>query len=120
MIASENFVPRAVLEAAGSVLTNKYASRLPGPPLLRRAASRSTSSSSWHRQGRWNSSALATRTSSRIRAPRPTTLLCMALLEPGETIMASPSTTVAISHGMKLNVSGKLYNVVRTTCPVRT
>ncbi|MCB0829370.1 MAG: serine hydroxymethyltransferase, partial [Solirubrobacterales bacterium] len=25
MIASENFVPRAVLEAAGSVLTNKYA-----------------------------------------------------------------------------------------------
>ena len=25
MIASENFVPRAVLEAQGSVLTNKYA-----------------------------------------------------------------------------------------------
>ena len=30
MIASENFVPRAVLEAAGSVLTNKYAEGLPG------------------------------------------------------------------------------------------
>ena len=30
MIASENFVPRAILEAAGSVLTNKYAEGLPG------------------------------------------------------------------------------------------
>ena len=30
MIASENFAPRAVLEAQGSVLTNKYAEGLPG------------------------------------------------------------------------------------------
>src|SRR4051794_22641051 len=30
MIASENFVPQAVLDAAGSVLTNKYAEGLPG------------------------------------------------------------------------------------------
>ena len=30
MIASENFVPRAVLEAQGSVLTNKYAEGYPG------------------------------------------------------------------------------------------
>ena len=30
MIASENFTPRAVLEAVGSVLTNKYAEGLPG------------------------------------------------------------------------------------------
>src|SRR2546425_2048855 len=30
MIASENFVPQAILEAAGSVLTNKYAEGLPG------------------------------------------------------------------------------------------
>src|SRR5437763_9864916 len=30
MIASENFVPRAVLEAVGSVLTNKYAEGYPG------------------------------------------------------------------------------------------
>jgi glycine hydroxymethyltransferase len=32
MIASENFVPRAVLESQGSVLTNKYAEGYPGPP----------------------------------------------------------------------------------------
>ena len=30
LIASENFVSRAVLEAAGSVLTNKYAEGYPG------------------------------------------------------------------------------------------
>src|SRR5579862_8935419 len=30
LIASENFVPRSVLEAAGSVLTNKYAEGYPG------------------------------------------------------------------------------------------
>ena len=30
MIASENFVPQAVLEAQGSVLTNKYAEGYPG------------------------------------------------------------------------------------------
>ncbi|MEV0982773.1 serine hydroxymethyltransferase [Brevibacterium sp. NPDC049920] len=30
MIASENFVPRAVLQASGSVLTNKYAEGYPG------------------------------------------------------------------------------------------
>ena len=36
LIASENIVSKAVLEAAGSVLTNKYAEGYPGPPLLRR------------------------------------------------------------------------------------
>src|SRR5437660_3454795 len=30
LVASENFVSKAVLEAAGSVLTNKYAEGLPG------------------------------------------------------------------------------------------
>ena len=36
MIASENFVPQAVLECQGSVLTNKYAEGYPGQALLRR------------------------------------------------------------------------------------
>ena len=34
LIASENIVSKAVLEAQGSVLTNKYAEGYPGPPLL--------------------------------------------------------------------------------------
>ena len=36
MIASENFVPQAVLDTQGSVLTNKYAEGYPGQALLRR------------------------------------------------------------------------------------
>ena len=36
MIASENFTSRAVLEACGSVMTNKYAEGYPGQTLLRR------------------------------------------------------------------------------------
>ena len=40
MIASENFVPQAVLECQGSVLTNKYAEGLPGQALLRRLRAR--------------------------------------------------------------------------------
>ena len=36
MIASENFVPQAILECQGSVLTNKYAEGYPGQALLRR------------------------------------------------------------------------------------
>ncbi len=36
LIASENFTSRAVMEAVGSVLTNKYAEGYPGQSLLRR------------------------------------------------------------------------------------
>ncbi len=32
MIASENFVPQAILDRQGSVLTNKYAEGYPGQP----------------------------------------------------------------------------------------
>ena len=71
MIASENFVPRAVLQAQGSVLTNKYAEGYPGRRYyggcehvdviedLARTAPR-------------NCSAPTSRTSSRTRAHRPT------------------------------------------------
>ena len=40
MIASENFVPQAILECQGSVLTNKYAEGYPGQALLRRLRAR--------------------------------------------------------------------------------
>ena len=36
LIASENFVSRAMMEAVGSVLANKYSEGYPGAPLLRR------------------------------------------------------------------------------------
>jgi len=42
LIASENFTSRAVMEAQGSVLTNKYAEGYPGRSLVWRVRIRST------------------------------------------------------------------------------
>ena len=51
LIASENFVSEAVLEATGSVLTNKYAEGYPGPALLRRLRGRRRRRGARHRAG---------------------------------------------------------------------
>ena len=72
MIASENFVPQAILEAAGSVLTNKYAEGLPGKRYYGGCEWVDVSSSS-RSIARRRCSAPSTRTCSRTRARRPTT-----------------------------------------------
>ncbi|OOK79184.1 serine hydroxymethyltransferase family protein [Mycobacterium kansasii] len=75
MIASENFVPRSVLQAQGSVLTNKYAEGLPGRryyggcehvDVVENIAG----------TGPKRCSAPISPTCSRIRAPRPTPRSC--------------------------------------------
>lgn len=71
LIASENFVSRAVLEAAGSVFTNKYAEGIPAAATTA-AANTSTSWSALRLRARRRCSAPSTRTCSRIRALRPT------------------------------------------------
>src|SRR5690625_3599248 len=71
MIASENFAPRAVLEAQGTVLTNKYAEGYPGKRYYG-AASTSTSSSSSRSTAPRICSGPSTPTCSRTRVPRPT------------------------------------------------
>ncbi|HNC94238.1 MAG TPA: serine hydroxymethyltransferase, partial [Solirubrobacterales bacterium] len=112
MIASENFVPRAVLEAAGSVLTNKYAEGYPGRRYYggceqvdiveQLAIDRAMELfGAGHANVQPHSGAQANNAA------------YMALLEPGETIMGLALDHGGhLSHGMKLNVSGKLYNVV--------
>jgi len=69
LIASENIVSKAVLEAQGSVLTNKYAEGYPGSAITA-AANMSTSSRIWRSSGRKSCSIAASRTSSRTRAAR--------------------------------------------------
>ena len=112
MIASENFVPRAVLEAQGSVLTNKYAEGYPGRRYysgceyvdvveslaIERAKSLFGAD---HANVQPHSGAQANNA------------VMHALLTPGDTIMGlSLAHGGHLTHGMRLNVSGKLYNVV--------
>ncbi|MGZ5360484.1 MAG: serine hydroxymethyltransferase [Solirubrobacterales bacterium] len=112
MIASENFVPQAVLDAAGSVLTNKYAEGYPGKRYYggceevdvaeQLAIDRANELfGSEHANVQPHAGAQANNAA------------YMAMLEPGETIMGMALDHGGhLSHGMKLNVSGKLYQVV--------
>ena len=112
MIASENFVPVSVLEAAGSVLTNKYAEGYPGRryyggceqvDIVETLAIERAKSlfGAGHANVQPHSGAQANNAA------------YMALIEPGDTIMGLALDHGGhLSHGMKLNVSGKLYKVV--------
>jgi glycine hydroxymethyltransferase len=112
MIASENFVPQAVLDAVGSVLTNKYAE---GYPRKR-----------YYGGCEWMDVAeqLAIDRAKELfgaehanvqphAGAQANNAAYMAMLDPGDTIMGMALDHGGhLTHGMKLNVSGKLYNVV--------
>ena len=112
MIASENFVPRAIMEAVGSVLTNKYAEGYPGKRYYggcdevdvaeQLAIDRAKAVfGAEHANVQPHSGAQANNA------------VYMALLEPGDTFLGLALDHGGhLSHGMKLNVSGKLYNPV--------
>ena len=111
MIASENFVSRAVLEAAGSVFTNKYAEGYPGKRyyggcefsdvvenLARDRAKRLFGADHVNVQPHSGSQANAA--------------AFMTLLTPGDTILGLDLAHGGhLTHGHKLNFSGKLYKV---------
>src|SRR6202522_805466 len=112
MIASENFVSRAVLEAAGTVFTNKYAEGYPGKRyyggceyadvvenLARDRAKRVFNADHVNVQPHSGSQANAA--------------AYMTLLSPGETILGLDLAHGGhLTHGHKLNFSGKLYRIV--------
>jgi len=111
MIASENFVPRAVLQAQGSVLTNKYAEGYPGRRYyggcehvdvvedLARNRAKDLFGAEFanvqpHSGAQANAAVLST------------------IAEPGDKILGlSLAHGGHLTHGMKLNFSGKLYDV---------
>jgi glycine hydroxymethyltransferase len=111
MIASENFAPVSVMEAQGSVLTNKYAEGYPGrryyggcenvDVIERLAIDRVTAlfgaeyaNVQPHSGAQANAAAMA------------------ALLKPGDTILGLDLAHGGhLTHGMRLNFSGQLYEV---------
>ncbi|MCQ8768782.1 serine hydroxymethyltransferase [Streptomyces telluris] len=112
MIASENFAPVAVMEAQGSVLTNKYAEGYPG----RR-----------YYGGCEHVDVVEQIAIDRIKAlfgaehanvqphsgAQANAAAMFALLKPGDTILGlNLAHGGHLTHGMKINFSGKLYNVV--------
>jgi glycine hydroxymethyltransferase len=112
MIASENFVPRAILEATGSVLTNKYAEGLPGK--------RYYGGCEWvdvsEQLAIDRAKALFEAEHANVQphaGAQANNAVYMALIEPGDTILGMELAHGGhLTHGMSLNVSGKLYKVV--------
>ena len=112
MIASENFAPVAVMQAQGSVLTNKYAEGYPG----RR-----------YYGGCENVDVIEQLAIDRIKSlfgaefanvqphsgAQANAGAMFALLQPGDTILGlSLAHGGHLTHGMRINFSGRLYNVV--------
>jgi len=112
MIASENFVPPAVLEAVGSVLTNKYAEGYPG----RRYYGGCEEVDVAEQLAIDRAKSLFGAEHANVQAhagAQANNAAYMALLEPGDTIMGMALDHGGhLTHGMKLNVSGKLYEIV--------
>jgi glycine hydroxymethyltransferase len=112
LIASENFVSRAVLEAAGSVLTNKYAEGYPGKryyggcefvDVVERAAiSRAKALfGAEHANVQPHSGAQANMS------------VCLAVLKPGDVVLGMNLAHGGhLTHGHPLNFSGQLYTIV--------
>jgi glycine hydroxymethyltransferase len=111
MIASENFVPRAVLECQGSVLTNKYAEGYPGRRYYGGCEWVDISEQLAIDRARELFGAehanVQPHSGSQANAA-----VYHALLSPGETIMGlSLAHGGHLTHGMRLNVSGRLYEI---------
>ncbi len=111
MIASENFVPRAVLECQGSVLTNKYAEGYPGRRYYGGCEWVDVSEQLAIDRAKVLFGAEHANVQPHSGA-QANAAVYHALLEPGETIMGlSLAHGGHLTHGMRLNVSGRLYDV---------
>ncbi len=111
MIAAENFVPQAVLECQGSVLTNKYAEGYPG----RRYYGGCEHVDVIEQLAIDRAKALFGAEHCNVQphaGAQANAAVYHALLQPGDTIMGLALPHGGhLTHGMKLNVSGRLYDV---------
>ncbi len=112
MIASENYTSAAVMQAAGTVLTNKYAEGYPGrryyggcehvdviEDLARERAKRLFGAEHANVQPHAGSQA--------------NMAVYLTALQPGDTVLGLDLAHGGhLTHGMRLNISGKLYNFI--------
>ncbi len=111
MIASENFVPRAVLQAQGSVLTNKYAEGYPGKRYYGGCEQVDVAENLAIERAKSLFGAGYANVQPHSGATANAAVL-HALATPGDTILGlSLAHGGHLTHGMKINFSGKLYNV---------
>ncbi|WP_295907734.1 serine hydroxymethyltransferase [uncultured Bifidobacterium sp.] len=112
MIASENFVPKAVLQAQGSVLTNKYAEGYPGR--------RYYGGCEWVDQienlARDRAKALFGAEYANVQphsGAQANAAVYQALIKPGDTVLGLALDHGGhLTHGMKINFSGRFYHAV--------
>jgi len=111
MIASENFVPRAVLEAQGSVLTNKYAEGYPGRRYYGGCEQVDVAETLAITRAKELFGAEHANVQPHSGATANAAVL-HALIKPGDTIMGLELAHGGhLTHGMKINFSGRLYEV---------
>lgn len=112
MIASENFVPRAVLEAVGSVLTNKYAEGYPGRRYYGGCEEVDVAEHLAIERAKALFGAEYANVQPHSGASANAAVL-HAIARPGDTILGlSLDHGGHLTHGMKINFSGRLYDIV--------
>ncbi len=112
LIASENIVSRAVLEAQGSVLTNKYAEGYPGRRYYGGCEYVDIAESIAIDRAKqlFNCAEAVVQPHSGSQANQA---VFMATLKPGDTIMGMDlSAGGHLTHGSKVNQSGKWFNAI--------
>ncbi len=112
MIASENYTSPAIMEAAGSVLTNKYAEGYPG----RRYYGGCEHVDVVEQLAIDRAKELFGAEAANVQphsGSQANTAVYLAALEVGDTVMGLDLAQGGhLTHGMKLNISGRLYNFI--------
>jgi len=112
MIPSENFVSEAILEACGSVLTNKYAEGLPGKRYYGGCeyVDQVETIAQERAKKLFGAEFVNVQPHSGATANQA---VCESFLSPGDTIMGLKLDHGGhLTHGLKVNFSGKYYNVI--------
>ena len=119
LIASENYVSQAVLEAQGSVLTNKYAEGYPGHRYYGGCEFVDVAESLAIERAKQLFKADYVNVQPHSGAQANIAVL-MALMKPGDTLLGMDLKAGGhLTHGTKMNFSGKLYNAVQYgLCPI--